>query len=72
MTIIGQDISGYTLSGDTTFFVFREFEYEVSQVERVVVTGSFRNWSQEMDDDTWSLSKTSANTWTLAVENLEF
>lgn len=72
LTVFGQNISGYYVSGDSTFFTFRESDYQVSNVDHVVVTGSFRNWSQDMADPKWGLTRTSEKSWTLGIENPEF
>ncbi|TNE69707.1 pullulanase [bacterium] len=48
--------TGYALRGDSTWFVFSPGFYRLANVEKVVVTGSFRGWSQDMDDVTFILS----------------
>ncbi|WP_235290725.1 alpha-amylase family glycosyl hydrolase [Portibacter lacus] len=65
------DISnGYALDGDDVVFLFSENVYDV-QPEKVVVTGSFRGWSQDMDDMKWQLNK-EEDYWTLKVKNVNF
>ena len=47
--------TGYALREDTTWFVFDPGYYKKASVEKVVVTGSFRGWSQDLDDVTYHL-----------------
>jgi len=56
---------GYALRGDSTVFVFDAALYDI-QPERVVVTGAFRGWSTEMDDDAFVLAPAGEGLWTLA------
>lgn len=65
----GQNMQGYLIDGDTTVFVFDEDVYEIESVEKVAVTGPFRNWDQGMDDVDWLLTKDKDKTWTLKVSN---
>ena len=60
---------GYALRGDTTLFVFDAAAYGVEAPRRVVVTGAFRGWSQDMDDAAFALAEAPAGVWTLAVPN---
>lgn len=69
---VSQTIEGYKVSGDTTVFVFNEKDYHIKNVNRVVVTGTFRNWSADMDIEEWRLSKNGKNVWYLKKENPEF
>lgn len=48
-------LQGYAHKNDTTYFLFDKKLYDRSDVNRVVVTGSFRDWSQEMGDSSWQL-----------------
>lgn len=47
--------TGYALRGDSTWFVFAPDVYRQRNVEKAVVTGSFRGWSQDMDDTAFVL-----------------
>ncbi|HYE95540.1 MAG TPA: alpha-amylase family glycosyl hydrolase [Rubricoccaceae bacterium] len=63
---------GYALRGDTTVFVFDPARYGV-QPDRVVVTGAFRGWSQDMEDRAWHLlSLSSQPIWILPVPNPDY
>ncbi|GAB5534515.1 MAG: hypothetical protein Rubg2KO_07640 [Rubricoccaceae bacterium] len=55
---------GYALRGDSTVFVFDAALYDV-QPERVVVTGAFRGWGTDMDDDAFALASGADGVWTL-------
>lgn len=59
---------GYALKDQTTWFIFNAKSYKV-QPKKVVVTGSFRGWSQDMNDPKWILKNTSNGVWTLAIKN---
>ena len=69
---VSQTIEGYKVSGDTTVFVFNEKDYHVKNINKVVVTGTFRKWSTDMDIEEWQLSKNGKNVWYLKKENPEF
>ena len=64
---------GYALRGDKMLFIFDAEDYGVSP-NKVVVTGIFRSWSQEMDDENWILvqKEGETNIWTIEIENEEF
>ena len=65
---------GYALRGDTLVFAFDPdlYGYAASEApERVVVTGAFRGWSDDMDDGAWALGPTGERVWSLAVANAE-
>ncbi|MEO1652054.1 MAG: pullulanase, partial [Bacteroidota bacterium] len=62
-------LQGYAHKDDTTFFLLSEKQYTISQVSRVVLTGSFRNWSQDMDDPGWQLKPLGDGLWMLALAN---
>jgi pullulanase len=51
-------------------FIFDESLYQL-QPNKVVVTGSFRNWDQNMDDGKWMLKKKGAQ-WLLVLDNKDF
>ncbi|GAB4408808.1 MAG: hypothetical protein OHK0039_12080 [Bacteroidia bacterium] len=59
---------GYAHSGDTTYFLFEPQQYGVVPQQRVIVTGSFRAWSQDMADPAWQL-RPGPSYWYLAVFN---
>ena len=46
---------GYCQIGDVTYFVFDPEVYGRGQPTRVVVTGAFRNWDQNMEERRWQL-----------------
>lgn len=61
---------GYLDADSTVLFVFDTALYGV-QPQRVVVTGAFRGWSDDMDDARWALRPhdSAPNLWVLAVPN---
>lgn len=63
---------GHVFIDNTTWFVFDESFYNLDP-DRVVVTGQFRGWSQDMDDAAWHLKHLSSksNLWVLAVPNVD-
>ncbi len=63
---------GYIHQNETTTFIFDEDIYQMKEPRRVLVTGSFRDWSVDMDDSEWNLVKTSKKLWTLNIRNPEF
>ncbi len=69
-------LQGYFESADSTFFVFDAAIYnvDVESINRVVVTGLFRNWDQDMENADWHLEATenAPNVWLLAVPNFEY
>lgn len=52
----GAYLQGYAHQNDTTYFLFDQSLYGDSQPTKVVVTGSFRNWSHDMEEMAWTLS----------------
>ena len=58
---------GFHWEDEILTFVFDPALYEITP-DRVVVTGSFRNWDQDMAATQWTLSK-NEDLWTLKVEN---
>jgi len=62
---------GYFHNNDSTTFIFDEMAYGLFP-EKVIVTGAFRNWSQNMADQAWILKKSSARVWSLKVFNPKF
>ena len=71
-SVICQDPSGYSIDGNSTTFIFQELDYGNITPDRVVVTGSFRGWSQDMDDPMWNLKKGADRTWKLVVNNPDY
>ena len=67
-----QYLRGYHHHEDTTWFLFDEESYQRGNVDRVQVTGSFRDWSQDMADPSWHLRSISESHWILAVPNPTF
>jgi len=63
--------TGYALREDTTWFVFDPGYYKKASVEKVVVTGSFRGWSQDLDDVTYHL-KNYQSYWAVALFNPKY
>ncbi len=61
---------GYADFGSNITFLFDEALYGV-QPEKVVVTGEFRNWDQNMNDPDWELKKTGSY-WALTFDNTDF
>ncbi|MCI5082041.1 MAG: alpha-amylase family glycosyl hydrolase [Saprospiraceae bacterium] len=66
-----EKLQGYAHQDDQLHFLFDESHYQV-QPYRVVVTGSFRNWSQDMVDPNWQLQRKGNGLWTLALENKDY
>ncbi len=63
-------LQGYAFEKEVIVFIFDPVLYEVNP-ERVVITGSFRNWDQNMNHADWLL-KESNGIWTLKVSNSDF
>ncbi len=63
-------LQGYSITVDDVIFIFDPTLYNVSP-EKVVITGSFRNWDQNMNDNEWSMKK-SNDIWTLKLSNAGF
>jgi pullulanase len=59
-------LQGYAIRFDTTIFVFDPEIYGGETPERVMVTGPFRSWSDNMGDRHWML-KPQGEVWTLLV-----
>ncbi len=62
---------GYAQREDTLWFLFPSNLYEVAP-ERVTVTGSFRSWSQDMEEASWALRPLKDSLWALPFANPEF
>ncbi len=65
-----QKSQGYARFGDKVTFLFDPQLYDVSP-QRVVVTGEFRNWDQNMNDPDWTLAKT-GELWLLSIDNTDY
>lgn len=52
-----EKLQGFAQRGDTTWFVFDRAAYKKPLASKVVVTGSFRGWSQDMNDASFLLKK---------------
>jgi pullulanase len=62
-----ENLRGYAQRGDTTWFIFDNTVYQKTEVNKTVVTGSFRGWSQDMNDPVWLLKNNR-----LAIFNPQF
>jgi pullulanase/glycogen debranching enzyme len=65
-------LTGFSVAGDSTYFWFSEEKYGQTPPQAVVVTGSFRDWSQDMGDSEWKLRPGTNGVWKLAVFNPKF
>lgn len=66
-----QKKQGYAIVGEDVVFLFDEEIYELKP-EKVVATGAFRSWSQDMEDETFFLEKGKNGLWTLKMTNADF
>lgn len=64
-------LQGYAHKNDKLYFLFDEALYTV-QPYRVAVTGTFRNWDQNMDDNNWLLKRSGDGLWMLSMTNKDF
>ena len=69
---IGDIKQGHQLKGDSLYFVFSENLYGLNDIKNVSVTGSFRNWDQNMDNRIWMLQNVGNGIWQLGINNKEF
>jgi pullulanase/glycogen debranching enzyme len=65
-----EKMQGYSVTKDQVVFVFDQTLYRVNP-QKVVVTGNFRNWNQDMNNDDWQMKK-SNDLWVLKVNNEDF
>ena len=65
-----QTRQGYAISDNKVTFIFDERVYH-SKPQQVIVTGSFRNWDQDMDNPKWIL-KNKGEQWFLTIDNTNF
>ncbi len=64
---------GYRHQENVTYFLFDPRAYGVRRPNRVVVTGAFRNWDQDMQNPRWQLSEDEeSGIWSVAVPNPQF
>ena len=63
-------IQGYTLTDGKVIFLFNPEIYQV-EATQVFVTGSFRNWDQDLNNTDWIMKK-EGNIWILEVPNKDF
>ncbi len=62
-------LKGYQRSNEQVHFVFSEALYQIKNPQKVSVTGSFREWNNEMDAPQWQLKKIQEDLWILSIEN---
>jgi pullulanase len=73
--VLAQDFSnaellqGYAQRGEKCFFIFAPKHYNNVKPKNVVVTGSFRGWSTDMQDAQWQLTERKDKVWTMAFDN---
>lgn len=65
-------IQGYHAKSDTTYLLFDAKLYNIETLNRVVVTGQFRGWNTNMDDENWQLTLQGNHRWVLGVYNPDF
>lgn len=66
-------LQGYFDAADTTYFIFDPAQYNLEIIpEKVVVTGAFRGWSQDMEAPEWQLMpmKNLPDIWMLGIANM--
>ncbi|MEL6253700.1 MAG: alpha-amylase family glycosyl hydrolase [Bacteroidota bacterium] len=67
-----QILEGHFHRNDTSYFFFSEKIYQVNTPQKVVITGSFRGWSQDMEEEEWQLVSQGNSLWTLQLYNPKF
>ncbi len=72
INLVSQTDIGYYVENDTTYFIFDEEAYDVTDVYKVTVTGTFRGWDQDMDDSDWNLTKVGKSMWQLKIHNPKY
>ncbi|MEJ2593608.1 MAG: pullulanase, partial [bacterium] len=65
-----EKLQGFVHNGDKVIFLFDPSLYDVAP-EKVVVTGTFRNWDQDMNDNQWTMAYKD-KLWTLEVPNRDY
>ena len=66
-----EQLQGYANIDDDLYFIFDEGNYGI-QPKTITVTGTFRNWNQELDDKNWQLKKQENGVWFLKIDNKDF
>ena len=68
-----EKISGYAVRDNKLIFIFDSEVYDI-QPQKVVTTGNFRGWSQDMNDGNWKLEQApnSDKIWILELANEDF
>lgn len=64
-----QKKEGYANRNDSTIFIFDSELYGKTNVDRVVVTGSFRGWDQNLTTAEFDLKKLTSTLWVLGFKN---
>ena len=64
-------LQGYAQREDSLWFLFSS-ALNQQQPSRVVVTGAFRGWSQDMKESSWDLKEFSTGLWKLGLDNYQF
>ncbi|GAB4396572.1 MAG: type I pullulanase [Microscillaceae bacterium] len=64
-----QVAQGYANENGHVYFLYKASLYGSKAVEKVVLTGSFRGWNQDLNDPKWQLQKQTDDLWVLKVEN---
>lgn len=64
-------LQGYAQRKDSLWFLFSS---PLNQLKpsRVVVTGAFRGWSQDLKETAWDLQEKSPGIWQLGLDNFQF
>lgn len=63
-------LKGYIVKEQQVTLLFSPSLYEVKP-SKVIVTGSFRGWSKDMEEPQWNLKPT-GDLWTLSFDNTDF
>ncbi len=64
-------VQGHLLGQYTAWFLFDGSRYDL-EAEGIVLTGSFRGWSQDLDDPAWELQPLGDNRWALPIASADF
>ena len=67
----GERLQGYANIDNDLYFIFDEKHYGI-QPNTITSTGSFRNWSKELNDKNWQLKKHENGIWFLKMDNTDF
>jgi pullulanase/glycogen debranching enzyme len=66
-----EQAQGYAQRKDSVYFIFKQELYRLSP-KRVLVTGAFRGWTQDLKENAWDLKKAGSGLWLLGFENFQF